>query len=281
MAVRERHRNEETARCDAWLWRWGSCSLRLRSRARRARRSPLAASSAGRPSGAPAAAARRRRPPLLRLPAPTGVAVVALGGATDAAWPLARAVYGTPSLRPAAVDETRARVLCGEPAPASSPQDLRDLADSLAAVKGDDAPSRMLLGEIAHRLNVRAIVVVRVDGGQPTARVFLPETGSLRRGRLRPRRGADGRLDRDGALAHPRLRERAAPASPPHVRRPALATHEEPVVTGRRRGRRPSMNPAGSGARSGRPRSPAEPSSSRPGTTATRQSIFRCRSRTE
>ena len=51
------------------------------------------------------------------LAAPIGIAVVALGGATDAAWPLAQAIYGTPSLRPAMLDEPRARVLCGEPAP--------------------------------------------------------------------------------------------------------------------------------------------------------------------
>src|ERR1019366_8647336 len=89
------------------------------------------------PTAAPAPAA-----------APHGLAVVALGGATDAAWPLAQGVYGTAAFRPWGLDESRARVLCGEPAATGAPLDLRDLSESLAAVKGEDAPSRMLLVEI-------------------------------------------------------------------------------------------------------------------------------------
>ena len=46
-------------------------------------------------------------------------------------------------------------------------------------MKGDDAPSRMLLGEIARRLNVRALLVVRVEAGRATARPFLAETGAF------------------------------------------------------------------------------------------------------
>jgi hypothetical protein len=166
--------------------------------------------------------------------APSGLAVVAVGGATDAAWPLARVVYANPALRPTGLDEAAARVLCGEaPAPGAS-RDLRDLADSLAAVRGDDAPSRMLLVAIARRLNVRALVVVRVDGGQPTARVFLPESGAFDAAAYGPDGGpaiawsatASSLARTFGNGAGP-----GAPAAPPApASAPPLATHEEPVL---------------------------------------------------
>lgn len=115
-----------------------------------------------------------------RSPAPLGLAVVAFAGATDAAWPLARSVYATASLRPPSLDEAHAHVLCGEAAPAGAPADVRDLAETVAALRGDDAPSRALLGDIARRLSVQAVVVVRASGERAeraTARVFLPEAG--------------------------------------------------------------------------------------------------------
>lgn len=111
--------------------------------------------------------------------AQTGLVVVALPGATDAAWPLARAVYAEPTLRPGSVDETHARILCGEPPPAGAPQELRDLSDTVAAIRGEDAPSRALLGDLARRFSVRGVVVVRLDTGGASARVFLPEAGVL------------------------------------------------------------------------------------------------------
>jgi len=160
--------------------------------------------------------------------APPGLAVVALGGATDAAWPLAQAVYGTPALRPWGLDEARARVLCGEPAATGAPLDLRDLSESLAAVKGEDAPSRMLLGEIARRLNARALLVVRVEAGHPSARVFLPEAGNFDAASYSPDAGptiswaATAR-----SLARTFGGDASVPGGPPA---PALATHEEPVV---------------------------------------------------
>jgi hypothetical protein len=104
---------------------------------------------------------------------------VALAGATDAAWPLARAVYAEPSLRPASVDETHARTLCGEAPPPGAPQDQRDVSDTVAALRGDDAPSRALLSDLARRFSVRGVVVVRLDAGRATARVFLPEAAAL------------------------------------------------------------------------------------------------------
>jgi hypothetical protein len=118
------------------------------------------------PASAPAPASAR-----------VGLAVVALAGASDAAWPLARSVYADPGLRPAAVDEPYARVLCGEAPPPAASAELRDLSDTVAALRGDDAPSRALLDGIARRFAVRALVVVRLDAAHPTARLFLAETG--------------------------------------------------------------------------------------------------------
>ncbi|HEY2366166.1 MAG TPA: hypothetical protein VGH87_07270, partial [Polyangiaceae bacterium] len=66
---------------------------------------------------------------------PRGLVVIATDGATDAAWPLARAVYGDEMLRPRDVDDAKARVLAGETGSA----DLAELAELRAGVKGDDA----------------------------------------------------------------------------------------------------------------------------------------------
>ena len=163
---------------------------------------------------------------------PAGLAVVAIGGATDATWPLAQSVYGTSSLRPARIDEAHARVLCGEaPAPGAS-QELRDLAESLAAVKGEEAPSRMLLGEIARRLNVRALVVVHVDAGHPIARVFLSDTGAFDAASYGPDTGPTVAW-----TAAARSLGRAfgsEPSVPQATSAPLLATHEEPTVPARR-----------------------------------------------
>ncbi len=135
---------------------------------------------------------------------PQGLAVVALEGAGEAAWPLAKAIYARPTLRPASLDEARARILAGEPLPPQAPTALHDLAETRVAVHGDDAPSRQLLLSIAQNLHVRGLVVVgseRVEApvvtmgtvatgvagdapppvrsSQPFARVFMVETGSM------------------------------------------------------------------------------------------------------
>lgn len=128
---------------------------------------------------------------------PQGLAVIALQGTSEAAWPLAKAIYARPTLRPASLDEARARVLAGEPLPPQATAALRDLAETRVAVHGDDAPSRQLLSSIAQSLHVRGLVVVgqeRVEApvvtmgtdtpepppaSQPYARVFLVETGSM------------------------------------------------------------------------------------------------------
>ena len=185
----------------------------------------------------PAALAQDPAPPAVTATLPTpppvagprGVAVVALGGATDAAWPLAQAIYGTPSLRPAMLDEPHARILCGEPAGAGAPPDVKDLAESLAAIKGEDAPSRMLLGEIARRLNVRALLVVRVEAGRATARPFLPETGTFDAAVYAPDAGPTVSWV---AASQSLARTFGGEPAPGGGSAPALATHEEPVITG-------------------------------------------------
>ncbi len=127
-----------------------------------------------------------------------GFAVLAREGAADAAWSLAKAIYAQNSLRPGALDEAHARVLAGEPPPKNpgdggvpeggrSSSDLADLAETRAAVHGDDAPSRQLLTAIATMFQLRGIVVVEmvaqtmppheVPARRARARLFFPKTG--------------------------------------------------------------------------------------------------------
>jgi hypothetical protein len=123
----------------------------------------------------PPAAASAALPPAT---ASNGLAVVALAGAADSAWPLAQAVYANAALRPSSLDEAHARVLAGERPTADAPRDLRDLADTVAAVKGDDAPSRQLLSSVALTFHARGVVVVS-PGATPNARVFLADTSAF------------------------------------------------------------------------------------------------------
>jgi hypothetical protein len=160
-----------------------------------------------------------------------------MAGATDAAWPLAQSVYATAALRPGSVDEAHARVLCGEPAPPSSPGDLRDLADTVAAVHGEDAASRAILADVARKLGVRALAVVHVEAGKPVARVFVAETQAFDAASYAPDppvgatstwSATTASLTRSfgGAATVP------APVTPePPMAAPPLATHEEPAVT--------------------------------------------------
>ena len=122
------------------------------------------------------------------LPKPKGVVVVATEGATDAAWPLARAVYGDEMLRPREIDDAKARVLAGEAASA----DLSELAELRAGVKGDDAASRQVLAALADKLRVVGIVVVFAGGPQnamPSARLYDAETKAFDAARYAPEKG--------------------------------------------------------------------------------------------
>ncbi len=179
-----------------------------------------------------------------------GLAVLAQGDASDAprvaevtgaTWSLAQEVYRRPALRPPLVDEARARVLAGEPPAAGASQVLRDLADTRAAIHGDDAPSRRLLTALAGDLHVRALVVVSIkdeapplvtvapppeasiDGGTrvdtapaprhvPVARVFLAETGAFDAAEYAP---DDAPTTTWRATAQSLERTYAPPAAPP------------------------------------------------------------------
>jgi hypothetical protein len=100
-----------------------------------------------------------------------GIAVLAQGSSKDDAWPLAQAIYADAMLRPS-LDEKRARALAGEDV-----EDMKDLVELRAGVKGDDAASRQLLSTIADQLSVDAILVVSSDGtGHTTARSFSTST---------------------------------------------------------------------------------------------------------
>ncbi|GEM_PF-815870 len=91
--------------------------------------------------------------------APQGVAVLASGGARAEAFALARAVYRS-SLRPRKLDELRARILAGDPPPATASKELRELAELRGSVRGEDVASRKLLSSIAEQLRVQALLVV-------------------------------------------------------------------------------------------------------------------------
>jgi len=180
------------------------------------------------PAGSPPLAAASDQPATTR-----GVAVVAFAGATDAAWPLASSLYAASSLRPAALDEARARVLCGEAPPMGASADVRDLAEMVAALRGDDAPSRALLGAIARRLSVRAVVVVRVDPRGPSARSFLVDSASFDAATYAPDEGtalswsaATRSLVRAFGTGEAAGSEAAVAASSA-LRAPALATHRD------------------------------------------------------
>jgi hypothetical protein len=164
-----------------------------------------------------------------------GLAVLALPGATDAAWPLAQAVYADPSLRPGAVDEPHARVLCGEAPATGDAAELRDLSETVAAVHGDDAPSRSLLDGIARSFSVRGILVVRSEAGHASARVFLAETGGFDAATYAPDDTTPATAAITWAAATRSLDRLMAPPAPgPHAAgsavAPPLATRAAPKV---------------------------------------------------
>jgi len=116
-----------------------------------------------------------------------GLAILARPGAESAAWALAKGAYARDALRPAGLDEARARVLAGDAVPANAPQALKDLADERAAIRGDDGASRALLLMIASQLGVRGIVVVEASAAEgPSARVFFVDSQTFDAARYTP-----------------------------------------------------------------------------------------------
>lgn len=94
---------------------------------------------------------------------PRGVAVVGETGAREEAFLVARAIYGS-SLRPAGLDELRARILAGDPAPPNTKPEIRELSETRGAIHTATSPhnaaSKRLLASLGRELNVHAIVVV-------------------------------------------------------------------------------------------------------------------------
>jgi len=175
---------------------------------------------------APMAAAQTSPAPAAApISTPAGVGVIALAGASDAAWPLARALYAEPSVRASGIDEAHARVLCGEPPTPGAPQELRDLAATIGAVRGDDAPSRAILAEIARRFSVRGLVLVGVDGMHPSARVFQAAAGTFDPATYEPDAGASLSWSAAARLIVQSFGSAATPLAAP-----AFATHEEPII---------------------------------------------------
>jgi hypothetical protein len=115
---------------------------------------------------------------------PRGVVVVATEGATDAAWPLARAIYADEALRPRDIDDAKARVLAGEAG-------TGDLAELRAGVKGDDAASRQVLAALADKLHVAGVVVV-FAGETPSARLYDADAKTFDAARYAPEKGEWG-----------------------------------------------------------------------------------------
>jgi hypothetical protein len=139
------------------------------------------------PAPPPSAAAAPVRPPAAPVPDGSrhGLAVVAVGDAESMAWPLAKAVYADESLRPS-IDEARARILAGAAPASDAGQELRDLAETRAAIHGQDSPSRQLLAGLVSSFHLTAVVVVQRDGQVGSARVFLASTGSFDAARYAP-----------------------------------------------------------------------------------------------
>lgn len=181
------------------------------------------------PPGPPPAASVAPAPPPAAAPASSrsGVAVVAMPGATDAAWPLAQAVYATPALRPFTLDETHARVLCGEKPADGAAADLVDLSDSVAGIRGEDAASRAILADLARRLNVRALVVVHASDGRPLARVFVTDVAAFDAASYGPDDRGWQPVTQSLARA---FGTPADPSQPTLTPAPPLATHPEPVL---------------------------------------------------
>jgi hypothetical protein len=173
-------------------------------------------------------------PPATAPTPPHGLAVVAIAGATDAAWPLAQAIYANPNLR-ADVRDAEARVLCGEPAPPASPESLKDLGETVSALRAEDAGSRALLADISRRLRARALVVVHMDRSRPLARIFLPETAAFDAATYHPD-GREPSVEMPGPAPAPTWSDAAqsiarfyAPSDAP-LKGPALATQSTPPV---------------------------------------------------
>jgi hypothetical protein len=158
---------------------------------------------------------------------------VAVDGATDAAWPLAQRVYQSAVLRPAGIDDARARVLAGEPPPALSPVEITELSELRRGVKGDDAASREVLAALVEKLDVHAIIVVSVAEHQTSARVYDSDLRAFDAARYLPDAPRfDTWHDAIRALERPYLRQPTSLVAPevdrPKARRESRPFYDSP-----------------------------------------------------
>jgi len=115
-----------------------------------------------------------------------GLAVLAQGDIAEIAWPLAQSVYGSAKLRPAGLDEARARVLAGDKPAPDAKADVVELAELRAGVHGDDAASRELLSTIGQRTHVHALLVIVATDSAASARLFDVGSKSFDAARYEP-----------------------------------------------------------------------------------------------
>jgi len=107
---------------------------------------------------------------------------------------------------------------------------VKDLAETVAAVRGDDAPSRALLVDIARRTGVRALLVVTVDAGRPVARLFLADAGTFDAAVYGPD-DASGKTWSGATQSLARSFGASGGPPPPPIAAPPLATHDAILVT--------------------------------------------------
>jgi hypothetical protein len=81
--------------------------------------------------------------------------------------------------------------------------------------------------DIARRVSVQRLLVVRVEGGHATARLFLPETSSFDAAAYAPDEGTQ--TSWAGTTAS--LLRSFGPPPPPPLSAPPLATHPDVLVT--------------------------------------------------
>lgn len=130
--------------------------------------------------------ARAARPEGERPAKGNGIVVVApvSEAPVDAAalYALAQAIYREPTLRPSALDDTRARALLGQSvAPAAATADSARFSELRDGVRDDGAVSRSVLGTMATSTRATAVAVVRPGEtpGHVQIRLFLAESASF------------------------------------------------------------------------------------------------------
>ncbi|CAN5393947.1 hypothetical protein BH09MYX1_BH09MYX1_63110 [soil metagenome] len=137
-------------------------------------------------------------------PDAAGVAVIAEGEATDAAtvtWPLAQATYAKATLRPKSLSEGAARALVGEIPAEDAPSDVKELAELRRAVRGDDAVTREILGNVGRRVHSKAILVLATrPNAPPQVRLFDVGKKTFDAARWEPE-SRDGVYAWDGTVA--------------------------------------------------------------------------------